>query len=114
MLVVRQVLRGIEHRQAHALHAVAHRFGHLGFLIAKRIDAPVCLETLIRIHIRLSHLDHCRLDDPLVPVDGSGELDLLDLALIPIGAEGLEDDRIVILRGSSAVRAVEVAGFALE
>ena len=38
-LVIHQVLRGINHRKPHALHAVPHRFGLLVLLIAERIKA---------------------------------------------------------------------------
>lgn len=99
------MFRGIQHRKPHALHAVAHRFGHLGFLIAQRIDTLLTFGSLVRIHIRLSCHGHDQLDNLAVLIDGGGQFNLLDITLESIGTERLEDDRIVILRTSDAVRA---------
>ena len=108
------MFRGVEHRQANALHAVPHRFGHLGLLIAKRIDALLASDRLIGIHIRLGRHGHDQFGELAILFDCGGQLNFLDIALEPIGTEGLEDDRAVILRTSGAVRAVEVAGLTLD
>lgn len=79
------MFRSIEHRQAHALHAVSHRFGHLGLLIAKRIDALLASDRLIGIHIRLGRHGHDQFGELAILFDCGGQLNFLDIALEPIG-----------------------------
>lgn len=81
------MFRGVEHGKADALHAVPHRFGHLGLLIAKRINALLASDRLVGIHIRLGRHGHDQFGELAILIDCGGQLNFLDIALEPIGTE---------------------------
>lgn len=83
------MFRGIEHRQAHALHAVPHRLRLVGLLLAERIEAPLATRQFVGIHIRLGRYGHDQLGELAVLIDRSRQRDILDIALEPIGTERL-------------------------
>ena len=108
------MFRGVEHGQADTFHAVAHRLGLIGLLIAERIKALLATRQFVGIHIRRGLHGHDQLDDFPVLIDGGGQIDILDIALETNGSERLQDDRIVIVLVSRIIRAIEITGFTID
>lgn len=57
------MFRGIEHGEPDTFHAIAHRLGLIGLLIAERIEALLATRQLVGIHIRRDLRGHDQLDD---------------------------------------------------
>lgn len=104
----------IEHGKSDTLHAVAHRLGLIGLLLTERIEALLATRQLVGVHIRRGGHGHDQLDDITVLLDGSGQIDILDIALEPNGSERFQDGRIIFTRVSIVVRAIEVTGFTID